>query len=102
MPKARSGYDLEEIEIWLRGRAYLGATLRQLEADAQAQALFELAVQDLRRGLLNLCESFIKARGKTRARLVDQAVKGILTGCIVQVDLWERGGGAAPGGGQNA
>jgi hypothetical protein len=95
MPKTRGGYDLDQVDLWLRGRAYQGATLRQLEHDAQVQTLFELAVADLRRGLLRLCEGFITARGRTRARLIDRAVREILHGSARQQSLLEGEGGGA-------
>jgi hypothetical protein len=61
--------------------------------DQEANALFGCAVVELRRGLLHLCESFVKARGPTRAKLIDRAVREILHGVAQQQSLLEKEGG---------
>jgi hypothetical protein len=97
MPKLAGGrFDLDQVETWLKSARYLGASLRQLADDNEIQDLFELAVVELRRGLKHLCESFVKARGKTRARLVDGAIRDILRGVHHQQSLLEKEGGGAP------
>ena len=90
------GYDLGEIEGWLKTVSHLGATFRQMEADERVNALFESAVVHLRRGLQNLCQAFVKARGAGRTRLVDRAVREILHGAARQQSLLEEEGGEAP------
>ena len=87
------GYDLGEIAHWLKTASYLGATFRQMEADERVNALFESAVVQLRRGLQNLCQAFVKARGAGRIRLIDRAVRDILRGAAWQQSLLEQGGG---------
>lgn len=90
LPRCSAGYDLGQVEQWLKARAYIGASLRKLEEQALADDLFELAVQELRRGLQHLCQAFIKARGESRQHLVDRAVRQILKGCVVQASLLEQ------------
>ena len=92
LPGAR-GYDLAEIEFWLKTASHLGATFRQMEANEQVTALFESAVLQLRRGLGNLCLAFVKARGAGRTRLIDRALREILHGAARQQGLWEGEGG---------
>lgn len=96
LPKTPAGYDLDAVDHWLEAKPYLGASFKQLEEEAQIQDLFHLAVLDLRRGLQHLCESFIKARGRNRAHLVDRAVRDILHGTMRQGILLEEEGGGAP------
>jgi hypothetical protein len=95
LPRTALGYDLAECKKWLEARAYTGATFRASELQAQVDRLFDLAVEDLRRGLQHLCLAFIKARGKTRARLVDRAVREILQVTMHQASLLEREEGGA-------
>lgn len=95
MPKCSAGYDLEQCADWLRARAGSGASFREMELQALVERLFEQAVWELRRGLQHLCSSFIKARGKTRARLIDRAVRDILRGAHQQQSLLE-GEGRGP------
>ena len=88
-----SGYDLDQCADWLRARAGSGASLRELERQAMVERLFEQAVWALRRGLLDLCDAFVRARGKGRSRLIDRAVREILHGAARQQGLWEGEGG---------
>lgn len=98
MPKCSAGYDLEQCADWLRARAGSGASLREMERQVLVEKLFDLAVVELRRGLQHLCASFVKARGKGRARLIDRAVRDILRGAHHQQSLLEGEGGARPPG----
>lgn len=93
MPKCSAGYDLEQCAEWLRNRARAGASLRELDQQIRLDNLFDLAVRELRRGLQDLCQAFIKARGKGRDRLIDRAVRDILHGAARQQSLLEQGGG---------
>lgn len=96
LPRLSSGaYDLDEIGGWLKTTKGLGATFRQMESDEQVTILFERAVMELRRGLQHLCESFVKARGRTRATLIHRALRGILQDTMKQVSLLDGGGKAA-------
>jgi hypothetical protein len=88
MPRIAGGrYDLGQVEDWLKSTKYLGASLREFEAEAQAKDLFEVAVLQLRHGLENLCRAFVVARGRTRARLIDRAIRDILHGTMKQESL---------------
>ncbi len=91
MPKSSAGFDLGQIEEWLRSKPYLGKSFQEMETEVQIQDLFDLAVMELRRGLRHLCQAFIRARGKTRQQLIDRAVRGVLHGCLVQASLLEGG-----------
>lgn len=93
LPRTALGYDLAECKKWLEARAYTGATFRASELQVQVDRLFDLAVEDLRRGLQHLCLAFVKARGRTRARLIDRAVGHILIGVAHQQSLLEGEGG---------
>jgi hypothetical protein len=65
-----------------------------MEADERVNTLFESAVLHLRRGLEQLCQSFVSARGKNRDALIDRAIHNILTDTMRQkLLLEERGGG---------
>jgi len=90
-----AGFDVDQVEAWRKSVRYLRSSLRAMEEDHQNRALFESAVRDLRRGLLHLCESFVKARGGARARLIDRAVRDILHGAARQQELLEKEGGGA-------
>lgn len=98
MPKCSAGYDLGQCAEWLKTKSRAGASFRGLERQDLADKLFDLAVQELRRGLQHLCQAFIKARGKSRQHLVDRAVRNILKGCVIQASLLEekRGGEGPP------
>jgi hypothetical protein len=89
MPRISGGYDLHQVEIWLKSAKYSGSSLRRLEQESLAADLFDLAVLELRQGLQHLCQVFIMARGKTRVRLVERALKGILQGTMQQCSLLE-------------
>ncbi len=80
-------YDLKEIEEWLKRKRYLGSNFRQMEREETFATLFEIATLELRRGLEHLCTAFVSARGKTRARLIDRAIKGIIQGTMTQASL---------------
>jgi len=93
MPRtAGGGYDVGQVETWLETARYLGATFRKMEADERVNSLFERAVVELRQGLQHLCESFVRARGKGRSRLIDRAVRDILHGAAHQQSLLENEG----------
>ena len=89
------GFDLNQVQAWRKTVKYCGASLRQMEADAQVNSLFESAVRELQRGLQHLCLAFTKARGVTRQHLIYGAVRGILRGTHIQKSLLEKKGGEA-------
>jgi hypothetical protein len=90
MPRlAGGGYDLDQIASWLRNKSYLGSSFRVLQAEAQVQALFQIAVAELHQGLEHFCEAFVKARGRGRDRLIEQAVREVLGDTMKQGNLWE-------------
>lgn len=93
MPRTARGYDLADCEKWLKAQAYSGSCFRETEHQVLVDRLFELAVEDLRRGLLHLCSAYVRVRGKSRQRLIDRAIKGVLHGTLEQLSLLEGKGG---------
>jgi phage terminase Nu1 subunit (DNA packaging protein) len=85
--KTRGGYDLDAINHWRQTQKYLGASLKACEQEGKTVALFQIAVGELRRGLEHLCAAYLLARGKGRQRLIDQTLKDIVMGTMVQGDL---------------
>jgi predicted transcriptional regulator len=85
MPKLSggAGYDLQQVEDWLRSVKYLGG-FRGAEADLKAASLFESSVMHLRRGLEQLCRAYVSVRGKTRERLIARALRDIVHGVMRQ------------------
>jgi len=96
MPRRGRLYDLDQIRLWLRGRRLSGKSLRSLQEERTTGDLFDLAVEQLRSGLFDLCQAFIRARGRHRKALIDRAVKEILYGTMVQESLLKREGGERP------
>lgn len=89
MPKTARGYDLADCEKWLKAQAYRGSVFKEVEHQVLVDRLFELAVEDLRRGLLHLCSAYVRIRGKGRARLIDRTVRDILHGSARQQSFLE-------------
>ena len=93
MPRTSGGYDLGQVETWLKEMRYLGATFRAMADEKELQDLFEIAVLQLRRGLQSLCQAYVFARGKGRIRLIERALNEILHTTMQQASLLEEKSG---------
>lgn len=66
-----------------------------MEHEVQIKDLFDLAEGELRKGLQHLCQVYVSVRGKSRARLIDRALREILHSTMQQASLLENGEGEA-------
>jgi hypothetical protein len=101
MPRrADGGFDTDAVDLWLRERRYLGASLRSMAVDQEVRTMFEMAVYHLRLGLQEFAGAYVSSRGRNRARLIDRMIREILQSTAHQASLLEtqgEGGGDAPG-----